>query len=239
MSNSTSIPALFITCEHGGNDIPEDYRYLFAKAATELATHRGYDIGALSVFTLLEEAKLADFYHSATTSRLFVELNRSPGHPRLWSEFTCDLSSTQKEEVLWQYYYSYRNGVEANISDAINREQRVIHLSIHSFTPELDGKIREAEVGLLYDSRRPLEKQFCGQWQQELLDLAPTWRVRANYPYRGSSDGFTTYLRKQFTPEQYLGIELEINQKILKDSANEVGVVIRKSIKRMKKWILK
>ena len=34
------------------------------------------------------------------------------------------------------------------------RGRRVIHISSHSFTPELDGKVRSADVGLLYHPGR-------------------------------------------------------------------------------------
>ena len=46
------------------------------------------------------------------------------------------------------------------------------------------------------------------------LILAKTidFNVRHNYPYLGKMDGFTTYLRKKF-PKNYVGIEIEINQK--------------------------
>ena len=39
-------------------------------------------------------------------------------------------------------------------------------------------------------------------------------KVRFNYPYKGTSDGLTTTLRKKFGP-RYVGIEIEINQKLL------------------------
>ena len=37
-----------------------------------------------------------------------------------------------------------------------------------------------------------------------------------NYPDQGTSDGFTTALREQFSTEQYSGIEVETNQRLLK-----------------------
>ena len=43
--------------------------------------------------------------------------------------------------------------------------------------------------------------------------MLPDLSIRCNYPYKGNADGFTTYLRKQFSEKKYLGIELEINQK--------------------------
>ena len=40
---------IVLTCEHGGNDIPETYKKLFPNDDL-LKTHRGYDIGALDLF---------------------------------------------------------------------------------------------------------------------------------------------------------------------------------------------
>lgn len=37
--------------------------------------------------------------------------------------------------------------------------------------------------------------------------------VRRNYPYAGTSDGLTAYLRLRFPADAYAGIELKINQK--------------------------
>jgi len=75
----------------------------------------------------------------------------------------------------------------------------------------LRGNSRRFDVGLLYGPKRPAERRFCSAWQRQLRDAAPSLRVRRNAPYRGSSDGLTTALRREFGP-RYLGIELEINQ---------------------------
>ena len=45
--------------------------------------------------------------------------------------------------------------------------------------------------------------------------MAPELRVRYNYPYRGDSDGLTTWLRKKHPAARYLGIEIEINQRLV------------------------
>jgi hypothetical protein len=36
-----------------------------------------------------------------------------------------------------------------------------------------------------------------------------------NYPYRGTSDGFTAALRKRYAEDSYLGLEIEVNQALL------------------------
>ena len=40
---------LLVTCEHGGNRVPKEYRRLFAGWEPVLASHRGYDPGALTL----------------------------------------------------------------------------------------------------------------------------------------------------------------------------------------------
>ena len=39
--------------------------------------------------------------------------------------------------------------------------------------------------------------------------------MRRNYPYAGKGDGLTSYLRQRFAHGDYLGIELEVNQRIV------------------------
>lgn len=200
-----------ITCEHGGNRIPPRYRSLFAGFEALLQTHRGHDPGALAMARELAGALAAPLFVS-TTSRLLIDLNRSIGHPRLYSEATRGAPLALRREILEQHYLPYRNRVETHIGEVIARGKRVVHLSAHSFTPELDGTIRNADIGLLYDPARSGERELCRRWQTELRARAPALKVRRNYPYSGTSDGFTAYLRRRFPADAYIGIELEINQ---------------------------
>lgn len=61
------------------------------------------------------------------------------------------------------------------------------HLSVHTFTPLHRGKVRVADVGILF----------------------------------GYQDGFTSNLRKNFSDINFLGIGLEVNQKIAKADRSE------------------
>jgi len=201
---------LVVSCEHASADIPTEYQFLFSQQSEVLTTHRAYDIGAIELFTLL--AQKADFGLQAQTSRLLVELNRSLHHSKLFSEFTQDLDRKTKNSILDHYYHPYRNELTSQIQQAMGQNQRVLHISVHSFTPVLNGERRQADIGLLYDSTRLEEKNFSRSWKQSLLRLNPELNIRYNYPYAGKADGFTTHLRKQFSQADYLGIELEVNQ---------------------------
>lgn len=218
-----------ITCEHGGRQLPAVYRPLFRNAGSVLDSHRGYDAGALFVYNKL--LPLADYHQHNLITRLLIDFNRSQNHPHCFSQYTRELSRDTKQEILRQYYLPYRTALEQVLSDALQKQRQIIHISVHSFTPELDGQIRTNAIGLLYDPSRTAEKQFCTEWRRLLQQKAPGRQVRFNYPYRGSSDGLTTALRRQFG-RHYLGIELEINQLHLKQPA-KTGRILRESLEEL------
>lgn len=205
--------AFLVTCEHGGKRIPAPYLDCFAGQGAALHSHRGFDPGALAMARDMARRLGAPLYFS-TISRLLVDLNRSPGHPRLHAESIRRLPAASRRRILERHYLPFRGKVEAAIRAALASGKRVIHVSSHSFTPVLGGVVRTAEVGLLYDPARDGEAALCRDWLACLKALAPELRVRRNYPYRGKSDGFTAHLRRCFPGEDYIGIELEINQRI-------------------------
>ncbi len=218
LGDPTIPPVLFLSCEHGGHLVPTDYRSLFQGAADVLTSHRGWDPGSLSVAKSLER-RLAAPLMALTVTRLLVEVNRSPGHRRLFSEFTRTLDDETKQEILQEYYFPYRNRVQTWISRRVEQGCSVVHVSSHSFTPQWNGRTRTADIGLLYDPRRQPEKQFCRQWIEALRHVSSELRVRCNYPYLGKADGLTTHLRRHFPPRRYLGIELEVNQALVNRSS--------------------
>jgi predicted N-formylglutamate amidohydrolase len=207
--------AFLVTCEHGGNRIPQPCLPLFRKRESQLQTHRGYDPGALAMAQQLARALRAPLVTS-TVSRLVIDLNRSLGHPQLFSAATRSADAGLREAIVARYYLPYRERVERQVGDAVARGRRVIHLSSHSFTPRLGGVVRRADVGLLYDPARPGERDLCRRWKSALTSLAPELRVRRNYPYAGKADGLTSHLRRRFPPHAYIGIELEVNQRIVR-----------------------
>lgn len=201
---------LLFTCEHGGNEIPHAYALLFKKMKKFLETHRGYDPGALELAKEISRSFCSQLIYS-TTSRLLVDLNRSESNPSVFSEATHDIADEEKEKILQKYYRPYRKHVEAYVREVIAQKKKVLHISVHSFTGVLNSMVRKCDIGLLYDPKRSLEKKFCDQWHQLLADSP--FKVRRNYPYKGTSDGLTTHLRSLYPQNLYMGIEIEVNQK--------------------------
>ena len=208
------IDSLLISCEHGGNRVPARYRSLFRGRQRQLETHRGYDIGAL-VMAREIAAHFAAPLVAATVTRLLVDLNRSVGHRDLYSDATRHSSPDELRWILADHYLPYRRKAEEIVGKAARVRRRTIHISSHSFTPRLNGEVRTADIGLLYDPARPGEVDVCARWKAALRAAAPTLRIRRNYPYAGKNDGLTAHLRCRYSASAYVGIELEVNQALI------------------------
>jgi predicted N-formylglutamate amidohydrolase len=208
---SVKSPAIIISCEHGGNQIPPGWGHLFKDKHQLLQSHRGWDPGALLLAEKIVARNHCPFVFEKN-SRLVVDQNRSLTNNQVLSEITASLSKEQKEKIISGIYKPYRITITTAIENLLKKHRRVYHFSIHSFTPVLNGVIRKADMGLLYDPKREIEKVFCLKLIKRLQDEIPGICIRRNYPYKGTSDGLTTALRKRFSSSSYAGIEIEINQ---------------------------
>lgn len=206
-----------ITCEHAGNTIPPAFQNLFAGAKEILSTHRGWDTGALSIAQYLAQDLHAPLFYE-DTSRLLIEMNRSLDNPTLFSEYTQALDKATQLQLIEEVYLPYRNQVISALKAIIDSNQMALHLSIHTFTPILGQKIRKTDIGLLFDPERILEVEFSKKMQKSLKQNLPGMQIDFNLPYLGTDDGFTTFLRKEFSVKQYCGIEIEVNQKYVGSS---------------------
>lgn len=213
--------SLLISCEHGGNAVPASLLPLFTGREALLDSHRGYDPGALTTARALAQADEDTPIFATAVSRLVVDCNRSRGHPGLFSAITRALPQTARQRLLEDYYTPHRQAVTEAIAARIAAQDTVVHVASHSFTPCLDGVVRNCDVGFLYDPGRPLEKAFCLAWMRELGRLCPHLRLRRNYPYKGVADGFPTALRRRFG-QAYCGMELEVNQRHLQHAPTDL-----------------
>ncbi|MCA9294517.1 MAG: N-formylglutamate amidohydrolase [Phycisphaerales bacterium] len=211
--NDAHDPTIFLllTCEHGGRDVPPEYVDLFHGAEATLASHRGYDIGALGV-ALRMAARLSSPIVFSTVTRLLIDLNRSPDQPDLLSEFTRNLDAQEQNRLITHYYTPYRERVDQIVRLALHAGLKVVHVGIHSCTDALNGQTRDFDIALLLEEARPRERAFCECWRSALQDQAPSLRYRFNEPYNGADDGLTTTLRQRFPVTAYLGIEVEVRQ---------------------------
>lgn len=206
--------AVLLTCEHGGNQVPDPYRALFRGRERLLASHGGWDPGTLTLARSLATELDAPLVASETT-RLLVDLNRSPHNPRVFSEITRPLPRADRLELLDRLHRPHWDRVRAQLDHLGRRGGCVLHLGIHSFTPVLNGVPRRPDVALLYDPARASERALAASWVRALAEALPDRIIGRNDPYRGNADGLTTAMRKERPGSAYLGIEVEVSQKHL------------------------
>jgi predicted N-formylglutamate amidohydrolase len=195
--------------------VPRRHRALFAGSERTLASHRGWDPGALDVARRLARAWSAPLV-AATTTRLLVDLNRSPHNPAVFSSRTRSLAHAQRDALLAQLHRPHWARVRAALARA---DGGVLHLAIHSFTPVLRGARRNFAIGILYDPARRRERALARAWQRRLRAALPGVGVRLNAPYRGDSDGLTSALRVELPASRYRGFEIELNQRWIATAA--------------------
>jgi predicted N-formylglutamate amidohydrolase len=210
---------LVLSCEHASNRLPARYAHLGLRPRV-LASHIAWDPGAASVARFCAR-RLGCPYHEGRYSRLLIDLNRSLHHPKLIPARSfgvtvpgnSSLTRTEREDRIAQFYRPYRETLLDDIRTIIGSHGLCLHVSLHSFTPRLGRIVRRADIGLLYDPARDLEREIALALAAELRHDG--LHTRRNYPYRGTSDGVTAFCRKLFPPSRYLGIELELNQQLL------------------------
>jgi len=200
-----------ISCEHASNAVPDEWAHLFRDGGEVLKTHRGWDPGALPIAQRLAK-RLNVPAMVYPYGRLLIEPNRSLHHPNLFSEFTKNLSRSDKQKLIDMYWTPHRDKI-LKMVNSVHGKKTTLHIGVHTFTPVFDGVVRKVDIGLLYNPKRKNEKSFCTALKKNLKSEFPELKIRMNEPYKGSADGLTTSLRKQFFPDDYLGIELEVNQK--------------------------
>lgn len=199
-----------VSCEHGGSRVPAAFHDLFQGHEALLESHRGFDLGSLELGKMIAERLGAPFV-ATTVTRLLVDTNRSVGHRTLFSEISGQLSEVEKDAVLSRFYKPHRRRIEEAVAREIAWGQ-VLHLGVHSFTPVLNGVQRAFDIGWLYDSKKRQERLVADRLITALHHRRGDLRQRRNAPYLGNADGLTTTLRRRFSEDAYLGIELEVNQ---------------------------
>lgn len=208
-----------VTCEHASNRLPRACGSLGLSEAFQ-RSHWAWDIGAARLARVCAR-RLGAPLHLGRYSRVLVDLNRSPDHPRVIPlraggrvvPGNLGLSAAERRRRIVRYHRPYRNAVLAEVRKLVLRHGACLHLSVHTFTPVWKGRERPFDVGLLYDPARPCERELARRLRRRLRDAGID--ARLNRPYLGTSDGLTTGCRRLFPARRYAGIEIEVNQRLL------------------------
>jgi predicted N-formylglutamate amidohydrolase len=216
--------------------VPPYFSHLFQGQEKVLNSHQAYDHGAARLARSLAK-QLHATVHLGGISRLLIDLNRSPTNRKsLFSAYSRQLDNNDRLLLFKKYYLPYRKKVEREIDKVVGRGRPVLHISVHSFTNVKNGRIRKADIGLLYDSSKEHERELSRLLADFLKQKVTHFRIRRNYPYLGKSDGFISYLRMKHSSRIYAGIEIEINESILLEKYNykkEIKIVLAQGLRNI------
>lgn len=201
---------LLFVADHASNHIPEGYRNL-GVSPERLREHIAWDIGAADVARAVRN-RVGGRFWQATVSRLLIDLNRDPDHPGLIPE-TSDgvlitgnvgLSSIERQRRLDLYFHPYHEGLAAEI-DAVaeSHPKGAVLVSIHSFTPSMNGQERPWHVGILYNQDERLARPAI-----EWLRRQPGLIVGDNEPYSGRVLNYTMDRHAEARGLPYLSVEI-------------------------------
>jgi predicted N-formylglutamate amidohydrolase len=208
-----------LTCEHASAAVPDEYGGL-GLAPDQLADHIGWDIGAAALAEGLSRGLGAPAVLSAA-SRLLVDCNRDLGDADLMPQHShgvtvpgnAAIDAAERARRLGRFYDPYHAAIDTQLA----RHPAALLLSVHSFTPELNGCTRPFDVGVLFDDFDELAHAFA-------IQVASTgFAVRMNQPYSGL-DGLIFSARTHGRRHGVRYLELEVNNRLLRRDA-DIGAV--------------
>lgn len=208
---------IVLVADHAGRALPEEYGDL-GLLAQEFERHIAYDIGVEAVTRRLAErlgapAVLANF------SRLLIDPNRGEDDPTLIRQLydgtivpaNYPLAEQERRKRLDTFYRPYHDAVGAmTASVAAATGAAPFILSVHSFTPAMQGRVRPWHVGILWDRDDRAPRPLI-----EALGRDGDLVVGDNEPYDGALRGDTMF--RHAIVNGYAHALVEIRQDLIAD----------------------
>ena len=162
--NPNGAADLVLLCDHASRDLPDAYGTLGLEDSL-LWRHIAWDIGAADVTRRLSRLLDAPAILSRY-SRLLVDCNRRLEDPSSMPESSdgiaipgnCGLNADERGRRAEHYYWPYHHAVDRLIEGVAARGPTPAIISMHSFTPIMEGFERPWHVGILWarDPRIPV-----------------------------------------------------------------------------------
>lgn len=215
LNASAARARLLLTCEHASAAIPAEYTNL-GLVAEQLDDHIGWDIGAAALTAALSSQLGVPAVLSAA-SRLLVDCNRDLGDADLIPHTShgvaipgnAAIDDAERTRRLARFYDPYHAAIDAELA----AHPDALLLSVHSFTPELHGRARPFDVGILFDDFDDLAHALA-------RDIAAAGlAVRMNEPYSGL-DGLIFSARLHGRRHRVRYLEIEINNRLVRADAD-------------------
>jgi len=218
LNQDGSAPIVF-ACDHASRSIPARYGAL-GLAAAHTRDHIAWDLGIARVARTLSGMLDAPTIFGGV-SRLVIDLNRRPATPPLIPDQSDGvdipgnrgLGAAARQERIESWFRPYHDRAAAMVRRARQRHRRPALISLHSFTPTMDGFVRPWEIGFLWTN-----KSVIGQPLIADLKARTNLHVGDNQPYKGDPRfGYTVHVHGEDNGIPSIGIE--IRQDLLQSDA--------------------
>ncbi len=229
--DQAAAPGLILICEHASNAVARPWEDLGVEADV-LADHVGWDAGALGLARALAE-RLADCCGGAELvhaplSRLIYDLNRSPERPGAIPDRVERhdipanrlLPAEARLERTDAIYLPFHATVHARTARALALGERPVMLTIHSFTQQWLGTVRDVEFGIIHDDDSALAEAILAA--SAGIGLV----TRINEPY-SAADHVTHTLRLQALPYGLPNAMLELRRDLISSPSAESAMADR------------
>lgn len=172
----------------------------------------------------------------AKYSRLVVDCNRELMDPGAFLEYgdgilvpgNRNLSQAERDRRAGAIYWPYHNAIEEQIKRLRNVGPPPVLVSIHSFTPVLNGSAREIQIGVLWDTDRRTAEIFIEDFR------AAGYVTGDNEPYSGKApQDFTIDHHAEEAGLPHVGIEVRQDLIDHKLGIDQVAPVLQKIIESM------
>jgi predicted N-formylglutamate amidohydrolase len=185
--NADGPSSAVLVCDHASNRVPQ-WLGTLGLEAVHLADHIGWDPGAADVACRLSACLDAPLVLSGY-SRLVIDCNRPPGHAQSIAEQSAGvpvpgnrgLTPLDRERRLNTFFRPYHAAISRLLYRRSHRASLL--LSIHSFTPVLNGRSRPWQIGVSCGRDRRLAALMRGA-----LISRGNFNVGDNEPYPIEAD---------------------------------------------------
>lgn len=185
IENANGSAPVLIVCDHASNRVPLALNNVGLSKA-DLQKHIAWDPGTEHIGQYMSE-KLDATAFFATYSRIVVDVNRGERSPECMREVSDhivvpgnqNLTAAQKRQRLDEIFFPYHRALTAQIKSYRKKGIVPLIVSLHSFTPEMDGFKRPWEIGVLWNKEEALARRVI----DNLCAQNPGMTVGENEPY--------------------------------------------------------
>ncbi len=195
--NSAATSNVLVLCDHASNRVPAGINGgTLGISEADMNRHIAYDIGARETALLIAEALQAPMLASLF-SRLVIDPNRGVDDPTILMkiydhtivEGNRHADATEKQRRIAAYHRPYHAAIDAALDKITERGQTPVIISIHSYTPQLNGRPKRPwHIGVLWDADAGIPVPLM-----QKLRANPEIVVGDNEPYSGELRGDTMY----------------------------------------------